>query len=85
MIDDLLDLHVIQSSRATAWPQVHLVRKPTNGWWFTIDFRNLNKVISNEGWQIPNMKEMIERIGNQRPARFAIADFISGFLPDAFR
>ena len=80
MIDDLLDLQVIQPSRATAWSQVHLVRKPTNGWRFTVDFRNLNKVISNEGWQIPNMKEMIERIGSQRPARFAIADLTSGFF-----
>jgi len=29
MIDDLLDLKVIQPSRATAWFQVHLVRKQT--------------------------------------------------------
>ena len=28
MIDDLLDLQVIQPSKATAWSQVHLVRKP---------------------------------------------------------
>ena len=80
MIDGLLYLKVIQLSRATAWSQAHLVRKPTNGWRFTVDFRNLNKVISNEGWQIPNMKEMIERIGSVRPARFAIADLTSGFF-----
>ena len=48
MIDDLLDLQVIQPSRATAWSQVHLVRKPTSGWQNTVDFCNLNKVISNE-------------------------------------
>jgi hypothetical protein len=48
MIDDLLDLQVIQPSQATVWSRVHLVRKPTNGWQFTVDFRNLNKVISNE-------------------------------------
>ena len=45
MIEDQLDLEVIQPSRATAWSQVHLVRKPSNGWRFTVDFRNLNKVI----------------------------------------
>jgi hypothetical protein len=56
MIDDLFDLEVIQPSRATAWSHVHLVRKSSNGWRFTVDFCNLNKVISNEGWQIPNMK-----------------------------
>jgi len=57
MIDDLLDLQVIQPSKATAWSQVHLVRKPSGGWRFTVDYRGLNKVISNEGWQIPNMHE----------------------------
>ena len=51
MIDDFLDLQVIQPSRAMAWSQVHLVRKPTNGRRFTVDFGNLNKVISNEGSQ----------------------------------
>ena len=60
VIDDLLDLEVIQPSQATAWSQVHLVRKPSNGWRFTVNFRNLNKVISNEGWKIPNMKVMNE-------------------------
>ena len=72
MIDDSFDSQVIQPSR-TAWSQVHLVRKPTNEWRFTADFRNLNKVIFNKGWQIPKMKEMIERIGILWPARFAIA------------
>jgi hypothetical protein len=55
MLDDLLDLRVIQPSRATAWSQLHLVPKPNKDkqWCFTIDYRNLNKVIPNEGWQIP--------------------------------
>ena len=43
-----------------------------------MNFRNLNKVISNEGWKIPNMKEMIERIEILRPSRSAIADLTSG-------
>ena len=64
MTHDLLDLEVIQPSQSTAWSQVHLVRKQSNGWRFTMDFRNLNNVISNEGWKIPNMKEMIECIGS---------------------
>ena len=89
MIDDLLDLKVIQPSRSTAWSQVNLVSKSTNGLRFTVDFRNLNKVISNEGWQIPNIKEMIERIGSIRPARFAIAnltlEFFQTSLDEPFR
>ena len=40
----------IQLSKATAWSQVILVRKPSNGGWrLTIDFVSLNQVISNEG------------------------------------
>ena len=77
MIDDLLDLQVIQP-RATAWSQGYLVCKPTNGWRFTLYFRNLNEVISNKGWQIPNMSEMIERISNSRQASLAITDSTSG-------
>ena len=50
MIDDLLELQVIQPSKATAWSQNHLVRKRAGGWRFTVDNRGLNKVISNEGW-----------------------------------
>ena len=65
MIDDLLDLQVIQPSKATAWSQVYLVQKPSGGWRFTVDYRGLNKVISNEGWQIPNMRDMLMRIGQK--------------------
>jgi len=83
MIDDLLELQVIQPSKATAWSQVHLIRKPTGGWRFTVDYRGLNKVISNEGWQIPNMRDMLMRIGHQRPKCFAVADLTSGFFSNA--
>ena len=78
MIDSLIELGVIQSSKETAWSQVHLIRKPNNHRWrFTIDYRSLNKVISNEGWKIPNIKEMITRIGFKKPHRFA--DLTQGF------
>ena len=53
---DFLDFKIIQPSKATARLQVHLVR---SGWRFTIDYRGLNKVVSNEGWQIPNMRDML--------------------------
>ena len=80
LLDNLLDLDVEQPSKATAWSQVHVVRKPNNGdWRFTIDYRSLNKVISNEGWKIPNMKEMLVRIGSKRPKCFGVSDLTQGF------
>ena len=80
MIDDLLHLQVIQPSKATAWSQVHLARKPSGGWRFTVDYQGLNKVISDEGWQTPNIRDMLMRIGHQRPKRFAVADLTLGFF-----
>ena len=69
MVESLFELGVIQPSKATAWSQVHLVSKPNNGGWrFIIDYRSLNKVISNEGWQIPHMTEMLTRVGSKNHA-----------------
>jgi len=39
LIDELLEKEVICPSKVTAWSQVHLVRKPSGGWRFTIDYR----------------------------------------------
>ena len=39
--------------------------KQSGSWRFTVDYRGSNKVISNEwGWQIPNMRDMLVRIGH---------------------
>jgi len=45
-----------------------------------VDFWNLNKVKSNEGWRITSMREMIGQIGSLRPARSAIANITPGFF-----
>ena len=56
---------------------MHLVWKPNNGGWrFTIDYKSFNKVIFNEGWQIPNMNEMLVRIGSKKPKCIGVADLI---------
>jgi hypothetical protein len=86
MLQQFLDLGVIRPSTATAWSQVHLVRKPKGGWRFTIDFRGINKCIVNQGWQIPNIQQMLERIGARRPKFFGSADLTQGYfqMPLAF-
>jgi len=72
MVDSLLELGVIQPSKATACSQVHLVHKPNNGGWrFTTDYRSLHTVISNEGWKTPNMQEMLTRVGSNKTRRLA--------------
>ncbi len=47
----LESLGVIEKSQAAEYSQVHLVRKPDNGWRLCIDFKNLNDATeSNETW-----------------------------------
>ena len=78
LIDELLERDVIRPSKATTWSQVHLVRKPSGGWRFTIDYRALNKVITNEG-QIPNIKDMLKHMGSLKPKVFGVSDLRQGF------
>ena len=53
MIDDLLHLEIIQPSRATSCSQAHLVRKPSNGWRFTEDFRQSKQSYFERGMANP--------------------------------
>ena len=68
-VDALLELGVIKESQTTEWSKVHLVHKPIPGGQpqkqrFTLDFVRLNSVTGGlEGWPIPNIQQIINRIG----------------------
>ena len=70
---------VVQKSQAEYYSQVHLTPKPNNKWRFCIDYRNLNKVSEGMGWPIPNISQMLQRLGQQRPKLFAKLDLTSGY------
>jgi hypothetical protein len=78
-VDALLKLGVIKESKATEWSQVHLVPKPTpkgapQKWRFTLDFVRLNAATGGlEGWPIPNIQQIINRIGTLKPKVFGIS------------
>ena len=84
-MDALLKLGVIKESKATEWSQVHLVPKPTldgapQKWLFTLDFVRLNAATGGlEGWPIPNIQQIINRIGTLKPKVFGIIDFTAGY------
>ena len=77
----LLKLGVIEESRATEGSQVHLVPKPIpNEWRFTLDFVRLNACTGGlEGWPIPNILKVLERIGTLKPRLFGLIDFTTGY------
>ena len=53
--------------------------KLDDSWRFCIDYRKLNQVTKSMGWPIPNIPEMLRRIGEHRPRLFGKLDFTSGY------
>ena len=49
-------------------------------WRFTLDFVRLNSATGGlEGWPIPNIQQIINRIGTLKPKVFGIIDFTTGY------
>ena len=83
-VDKLLEANVLQVSEANRYSQVHLQKKPSSTkeevcWRFCIDFILLNSCCEGEGWNLPNIQQMLMRIGEQRPEIFAVMDLTSGY------
>jgi len=78
-INKLIRLNVIRASQAHRYSQVHLVPKTDKSWRMCIDFRRLNKVSQSLGWPLPNIQEMLRRIGQHKPKFFATIDLTPGY------
>ena len=79
-IDNLLRLGVIRYATTQDASQVLLVKKKdTTSWRMCIDYRELNSVTQPEQWPLPNIKELLERIGSHRPKYFGVLDMTSGY------
>ena len=70
---------VIRPSQADAWSQILLTPKPDGSWRFCIDFRTLNNVTKSMGWPIPNIAQVLQRIGEKKAKWFAVLDLTSGY------
>jgi hypothetical protein len=82
---DAKDKGIIDKSFAPYYSQVHLTPKPHPvpeepvKWRFCIDFRALNAATKTLGQWIPNISQLIERIGWARPKVFGVLDLTSGY------
>ena len=80
IIIKLLEAGVIKPSRAAYYSHGFVVPKATPGQWrLVIDYKNLNKVCSTERWPIPDIREILQRIGDKRPKIFNVMDMTSGY------
>ena len=77
----LLKMGVIELSKGGYYSYAFLVPKPNGDWRFVLDFQGLNKATTNvERWPIPNINELLRRIGDKKPRYFGIMDLTSGFF-----
>ena len=64
---------------ASRYCQVLLTPKPNDRWRFCIDYQPLNSCSESEGWNLPNIHQMLQRLGALKPKIFAVMDLTSGY------
>ena len=75
----LQDSNILRVSSAAYYSHPLMVPKPNNKWRFCVDYTGLNKLTRWEKWPLPNIQEMLRRIGEKKPKYFIILDLTSGY------
>ena len=78
-VEVMLENGIIIRSDSTEWSQVLLTPKPNMKWRFCIDFRQLNTAMSQKGWPLPRIEEMLRRIGDRKNSIFGKIDMTNGY------
>jgi hypothetical protein len=78
-VNNALATGLIEPSQAESWSQILLTPKANGKWRFCVDYRFLNKETKSMGWPLPNIKQMLERIGEKKPKFFAVLDLTQGY------
>ena len=81
-INEMCGINVISpTDMAEYYSHPHLVPKPppSTDWRFAIDFRGLNLASGGCGWPIPNIPQMLQRLGEKKPKFLGKLDFTSGY------
>ena len=78
-VQQMLTAGIIRRSTASAHSQVMLTEKTGGKWRFCVDFRRLNALTRPNHWPLPNIKEMLYRIGSKKPKFFAVIDLTKGY------
>ena len=78
-IEALLRQGIINKSTSPHYSQVLLVPKPDNTFRMCVDYRALNDCTPDASWPIPNIAEMLRRIGSRKPKIFGIVDHTQGY------
>ena len=78
-VKGFLAAHVVEKSAASYHSQVLLVKKPNGTWRFCVDYRRLNFATKLSALPIPNITQLLERLGQKRAHYFAVFDMTKGY------
>ena len=78
-LDIMQSQRIIRPSKADKYSQVLLTPKSNGKWRFCVDYGDAKDCSEREGWPIPNIQQMLQRIGSKNPQYFAVMDLTSGY------
>ena len=73
-LQTLISQGIVEKSRSPHYSQILMVPKPDDTFRMCVDYRALNDCTADASWPIPNIAEMLRRIGSQKPKIFGIMD-----------
>ena len=88
-LQTLISQGIAEKSQSPHYSQILMVPKPDGTFRMCVDYRALNDCTADASWPIPNIAEMLRRIGSQKPKIFGIMELTEGYcqctisLPDA--
>jgi len=78
-IKKMLKQNIVRKSQSAEQIQILITPKPILKWRLCIDFRNLNDCSESMGWPMPNIEQMMRRIGDHKPKMFGVMDLTSSY------
>ena len=78
-VETLLKQGIIEYSQSAHYSQILMVPKPDGTFRMCVDYRALNDCTPDASWPIPNIAEMLRRIGTQKPKIFGAMDLTQGY------
>jgi hypothetical protein len=78
-LDTLVKQGIVRVSQAAHYSQVLMVPKPGGKWRMCVDYRALNDCTLDASWPIPNIAEMLRRVGAQKCKIFGVMDLTQGY------
>ena len=78
LVNDLEQRGIVEPSKSTWLNPVVLVEKKSGEMRFCVDFRRLNKLVRLDGYELPNIQQLISKLGGKK--WFTVIDLKDGFF-----